>query len=261
VVRTTPEHPFWVKGKGWTAAGALQAGDELSSHDGRWVAVEEVYDTGEFETVYNVRVAEHHTYFVGRQDWGFSVWAHNAYKEYVEAMEAAGAKAKPNAIRKRHADINKLPEAEQRAAFEKYIAKQLGKGISDPQVQRIADIAMAPNSGNKGGVQANLDGKSGEQITTNYYGVPKNTEQFVVNGRTRIPDHIIERDPVTQQPLVVADSKNARRIDRLSTQFQDDLDLVGPNGRLRLAVPTNAYVASTVINSSRIILDRILPPK
>ena len=30
------------------------------------------------ETVYNFRVANCHTYFVGCAEWGFSVWAHNA---------------------------------------------------------------------------------------------------------------------------------------------------------------------------------------
>ncbi|MCZ2340833.1 MAG: HINT domain-containing protein, partial [Bacteroidales bacterium] len=29
------------------------------------------------EVVYNLRVADWHTYFVGGEDWGFSVWAHN----------------------------------------------------------------------------------------------------------------------------------------------------------------------------------------
>ena len=28
--------------------------------------------------VYNLRIADYHTYFVGSRDWGFSVWAHNA---------------------------------------------------------------------------------------------------------------------------------------------------------------------------------------
>jgi len=60
-------------------AAQLQPGDLLSSHDGQWVPVEEVYDTGEPETVYNLRVADFHTYFVGSEEWGFSVWAHNAY--------------------------------------------------------------------------------------------------------------------------------------------------------------------------------------
>src|SRR5262249_23944282 len=34
---------------------------------------------GEWVPVYNVRVADFHTYFVGCEEWGFSVWAHNAY--------------------------------------------------------------------------------------------------------------------------------------------------------------------------------------
>jgi hypothetical protein len=39
--------------------------------------VKGVEDTGEWATVYNLSVAECHTYFVGGSDWGFSVWAHN----------------------------------------------------------------------------------------------------------------------------------------------------------------------------------------
>jgi hypothetical protein len=81
VVRTTPEHPFWVKGEGWLAAGLLEVGDLLCSHDGRWLPVEDLLDTGDHATVYNLRVADHHTYFVGGWDWGFSLWAHNA--EYI----------------------------------------------------------------------------------------------------------------------------------------------------------------------------------
>ena len=79
VIRTTAEHPFWVKDKGWTEATRLTTGDLLSSHDGQWIAVEEVYHSGEYETVYNLRVADYHTYFVGGESWGFSVWAHNTY--------------------------------------------------------------------------------------------------------------------------------------------------------------------------------------
>ena len=78
-VWTTTEHPFWVKGKGWVPASHLEPGDLLSSHDGQWVPVEAVNrDDLQVTTVYNLRVAEHHTYFVGCDEWGFSVWAHNS---------------------------------------------------------------------------------------------------------------------------------------------------------------------------------------
>jgi hypothetical protein len=78
VLGTTAEHPFWVRGRGWVAASQLRAGDALRSPDGQWVAVEGVRDTGREEVVYNGRVAEYHTYFVGCEGWGFSVWAHNS---------------------------------------------------------------------------------------------------------------------------------------------------------------------------------------
>ena len=41
--------------------------------------VERMTKTGRTEKVYNVRVVEDHTYFVGGEAWGFSVWVHNAY--------------------------------------------------------------------------------------------------------------------------------------------------------------------------------------
>ncbi len=83
VIGTTAEHPFWVVGRGWTAALELQSGDLLLGHDGQTVVVEEVFDTGETVPVYNLRVSEHHTYFVGRDEWDWSVWAHNSYTEVV----------------------------------------------------------------------------------------------------------------------------------------------------------------------------------
>ncbi|MBX9660846.1 MAG: HINT domain-containing protein [Nitrospiraceae bacterium] len=77
IVRTTDEHPWFVEGKGWTATMLLQAGDRIIGRDGTSVAAEEAHDTGEVETVYNFRVAEHHTYFVGDATWGCDLWAHN----------------------------------------------------------------------------------------------------------------------------------------------------------------------------------------
>jgi hypothetical protein len=36
--------------------------------------------------VYNLRVSDYHTYFVGCLDWGFSVWAHNDYGTFRKAL-------------------------------------------------------------------------------------------------------------------------------------------------------------------------------
>jgi len=61
-----------------TPANQLKAGDRLLCADRTTVTVEEVFDTGEWELVYNLRVAEYHTYFVGDEGWGFDVWAHKS---------------------------------------------------------------------------------------------------------------------------------------------------------------------------------------
>jgi hypothetical protein len=85
-IRTTAEHPFWVCGKGWVNAGAVQAGDEFLSHDGHWLAVDAIEDLGRIEWVYNLKVADYHTYFVGALKPGMSVWSHNADKCHVRSI-------------------------------------------------------------------------------------------------------------------------------------------------------------------------------
>ena len=82
VIETTAEHPFYVREKGWLAAGFVEAGDRVHGKDGEWTTVEDVAETQRVATVYNMRVADFHTYFVGGEDWGFSVWAHNAFCEF-----------------------------------------------------------------------------------------------------------------------------------------------------------------------------------
>ncbi len=78
-IRVTQQHRFFVKDQGWKAAGELQIGDLLATDLCSWRVVEGVSATGEVEPVYNLRVADHHTYFVGSASWGFAVWTHNLY--------------------------------------------------------------------------------------------------------------------------------------------------------------------------------------
>ncbi|MEZ6143367.1 MAG: polymorphic toxin-type HINT domain-containing protein [Zavarzinella sp.] len=81
IIRTTAEHPFYVKDQGWVPAKLLQPGDLLQSED-QYLPLEGVADSGEVETVYNFCISDYHTYFVGDPTWGFSDWAHNA--KYID---------------------------------------------------------------------------------------------------------------------------------------------------------------------------------
>jgi hypothetical protein len=61
----SPDHPFFVLGRGFLAAGALRPGDPIATADGGASPVERaLWRHGEF-TVYNFEVGGLHSYFVG----------------------------------------------------------------------------------------------------------------------------------------------------------------------------------------------------
>jgi hypothetical protein len=91
VIESSAEHPVFVRERGWVEVSQLCIGDWVQSNDGTWNPVEEVRDTGRYETLYNVTVEGYHTYFVGSRAWGFSVWAHNYGKDPVIKGEVGEA--------------------------------------------------------------------------------------------------------------------------------------------------------------------------
>lgn len=124
-------------------ARELQPGDPLRSNDGRWIAVEEVVDNGEESVVYNLRVSEYHTYFVGEQEWGFSVWAHNACGQTMQRI-ASWTTAKR--------DYWKALGASE-------LANPTGK-FSDANIMRM--LAGKPSQ-----IRATITLKSGQTVTKN----------------------------------------------------------------------------------------------
>ena len=87
-IDTTPEHPFYVPQKGWTAAGQLRAGDKLLLKNGKIVIVEMVqHEMLEKPVkVYNFEVADWHTYFVCNS----SVLVHNTCTGSYEITYKSG---------------------------------------------------------------------------------------------------------------------------------------------------------------------------
>ena len=65
---TKPEHPFYTD-KGWVAAGDLWLGDHIRAADGSWGVVTRLALRGGPRTMYNLTVAEAHTFFVGDGQW------------------------------------------------------------------------------------------------------------------------------------------------------------------------------------------------
>ena len=77
-IDTTPEHPFFVRDRGWTSAGELKPGDQLASLDSHWLTLHNAQVLDQDASVYNVSIQNFHTYFVGEEFWGWSVWLHSA---------------------------------------------------------------------------------------------------------------------------------------------------------------------------------------
>ena len=74
---STSDHPYYVKGKGFINAEALWIGAELLDNTGKTICVEQIYREtldNESEKVYNFKVDEFHTYYVG----SCCVLVHNA---------------------------------------------------------------------------------------------------------------------------------------------------------------------------------------
>jgi hypothetical protein len=67
-IETTAEHPFYVRGQ-WVPAGALSVGDPIASASGTFGQLVEMQVGTEPEVMYNLTVAQSHTYYVGTGQW------------------------------------------------------------------------------------------------------------------------------------------------------------------------------------------------
>lgn len=204
-IGTTEEHPFYVKDKGWTKAGELKEGDLLRTAGG-WVPVTGVRNTGRVETVYNLRVADYHTYFVGAPEWGFAVWAHNACVRLVVDADTGKAYVYFNKV-KNPVEFKTAAEAEQwmqKVGHTHYVVSptppkafpgtktvDIKKIKPAPSVQRdVADAGKLENHGF-------FDWDVYQPIQV----YEKNGVYYYQNGMTRVTN--AERFGVTELPVTI----------------------------------------------------------
>jgi len=69
VIETTPEHPFYTAEGEWVPAGELKAGDEGRKADGTFGVVRAVVLVAAPQAMYDLTVADAHTFFVGQGQW------------------------------------------------------------------------------------------------------------------------------------------------------------------------------------------------
>lgn len=76
---TTPDHPFWIKDRGWVEAEYLRTNDLLTTSSGQWLPIKDIVIEQQKIIVYNFEVDEYHSYFVSNLD----IWVHNDCSRYV----------------------------------------------------------------------------------------------------------------------------------------------------------------------------------
>jgi hypothetical protein len=182
-IRTTGEHRFYVRGKGWLPAGELRPGDRLRSAHGPDPVVLALTDEQEETVVYNLRVAWYHTYFVGDRDWPCSVWAHNAYQAFVEAATAR-KKVSSQAARRQYFRIKQRygdsPE-KMATAIRKYLVEKAGMEPGTEELEKAVQQSLIPDSKQAGvgttarGNQFHYDQMNG---STGHYGPSQLQERY-----------------------------------------------------------------------------------
>ena len=91
-ITTTPEHPFWMPGKGWIPAKKLRAGDDVQLHSGEHEQITSVRRENLTEPVmvYNFEVEEFHTYFVGSS----GILVHNNCTDFSDELNVSANAAR-----------------------------------------------------------------------------------------------------------------------------------------------------------------------
>jgi RHS repeat-associated protein len=69
LIETTPEHPFYTSEGEWVDAGNLWVGAQIREADGEYGTVGAVQMVHRVQTMYNLEVAQAHTFFVGEGQW------------------------------------------------------------------------------------------------------------------------------------------------------------------------------------------------
>jgi hypothetical protein len=165
-ITATPEHPFWIEGRGWVGANELRAGDVLKVIDVGSAHVARVVDTGGKADVYNFEVDGAHNYFVGRT--GFLVHndsfgpgdngAGNAFTGiYVEGKPLVLGPETPEVVRRFAESTQQVSNYESAAdlelratSFDRFNSAEMAidastrRSLADPEslVRRQNDLAL-----------------------------------------------------------------------------------------------------------------------
>jgi len=107
------------------------------------VAVVELYDTGQYERVYNLAIRAFHTYFVCDDAWPDSVWAHNQYHAPSSSGRRIDAASIPGHARrvKKYDFYKVLPDQNVIRYYTKFKPAQKAGRIAGARIVTEVDVS------------------------------------------------------------------------------------------------------------------------
>ena len=188
VIETTDEHPFYVEGRGFTAAKELKIGDEVRLEDGTAARIEssETRQLDRPVKVYNFEVEDYHTYYVSEQ----KVLVHNTCSKPTNrkqlAKPAVSEKQVPNKGFNSFSELkNYIGDTGEGNAWHHIVEQsQIEKsGFTPESIHNVNNIIAIPHG--KGSVHAKITGHynskqiyTGDQTVRDWLSGKSFSEQF-----------------------------------------------------------------------------------
>lgn len=199
-VRSTAEHPWMARGRGWTRAADLRPGDRLIGEAGEDVLVEAVSTVQEAAATFNISVEEHKTYFVAASAEGPAVWVHNrsrrgggptTWSRFEQAMNKLFKKDAQAAVREARKQ-GKSPDqiAKIKKRYQRKLNRILGKAGENSVPAKVKHGKFPGLEDHEVlGVQLNVRSKSGNRRIIDVLLRNKKTGEIIAievkNGRGR----------------------------------------------------------------------------
>ena len=147
----TPEHPLFVRDRGWVPAGMITVGDFVLTGTGDDLAVNAITwhrDERKGFTVYNLTVDDDHTYFVGEVHGG--IWVHNCANadKLAANMKTKYGIEPPGNNRKRWRPHHIVPSNDPRGKEAQDIMKSFGIDLNEAENGiYLPDPNLTPGNG------------------------------------------------------------------------------------------------------------------
>ena len=168
-LETTVNHPFWIRGEGWTRVGQIEPGSVVQGAFGDGLTVTRIEFTTRLERVYNFGVREFRSYFVGESGaWVHNCWEGGIQKAYDHFRRHGDDFADVENAKQYVDEARDFLQDPPDSAVDVIRQRDGSRVVYDPKTNRFA-VEPTPNSGNPATYYKPDPAKHGEKSNEVYF--------------------------------------------------------------------------------------------